>query len=76
LLIFIFSFLLFFIDENVYNDCVNLFGIVKFALLKFSVGLIVLQGLVVQFMVAADAQPYNDDNNWTAEEKTQRGYCK
>lgn len=64
------------IDENVFNDCVNLFGIFKFALLKFSVGLIVLQGLVCEFMIQANAEPYNDDNNWSSEEKLQRGYCK
>eukprot|EP01040_Poterioochromonas_malhamensis_P003558 gene3558-3802_t len=61
--------------ENVFNDCVNLFGIFKFALLKFSVGLIVLQGLVCEFMIQANAEPYNDDNNWSSEEKLQRGYC-
>lgn len=45
-------------------------------LLKFSVGLIVLQGLVAQFIIAANAEPYTDDSNWDKEDKTQRGYCK
>ena len=48
----------------------------KAFLLKVSVGLIVLQGLIVQFMSVADSEPYNDDSDWSAEEKTVRGYCK
>ncbi len=45
-------------------------------LLKMSVGLIVLQGLIVQFMVVTKAEPYDDDSDWDAEQKTQRGYGK
>jgi hypothetical protein len=60
----------------VYGDCVNIFGIVKFALLKFSVGLVVLQGLVSQFMIESGKEPFNDDNTWSAQQKTERGYCK
>jgi hypothetical protein len=48
----------------------------KFILLKFSVGLIVLQGIVETIMVSFKAEPYSDDSNWSAEDKTIRGYCK
>jgi hypothetical protein len=61
--------------EAVYAKSSNLKGVVKVMLLKFSVGLIVLQGLVEQGLVLANAEPYNDDSEWTKEDKTQRGYC-
>lgn len=48
----------------------------KAFLLKFSVGLIVIQGLIVQFMALTNSEPYNDDNDLSAEDKTIRGYCK
>jgi hypothetical protein len=64
------------LDENVYESCRNLFGILKAFLLKFSVGLIVLEGLIVQFMTVTGDEPYNDDSTWSAEEQTIRGYCK
>lgn len=44
-------------------------------LLKFSVGLIVLQGLIAQFLVLTNTEPYNDDSTWNKEDKTLRGYC-
>lgn len=44
-------------------------------LLKFSVGLIVLQGIIEQALVLAHAEPYQDDSQWSKEDKTQRGYC-
>lgn len=53
----------------------NLKGVLKVMILKFSVGLIVLQGLIAQFLVIANAEPYNDDSQWSKEEKTLRGYC-
>jgi hypothetical protein len=40
------------------------------------VGLIVLEGLIVQFMTVTGDEPYNDDSTWSAEEQTIRGYCK
>jgi len=61
--------------ENVFSNCKNLFGIMKLLLLKFSVGMIVLEGLIEQFLVLANAAPYNDDSLFTTEEKAQRGYC-
>jgi hypothetical protein len=45
-------------------------------LLKFSVGLIVLQGIVEALLVTFKVEPYSDDDTWSAEQKTIRGYCK
>lgn len=63
----------------VYAHSSNLFGLVKLLLLKCSVGLIVLEGLICSFLVNSGKTPYNDDDGddtYDAEEKTQRGYCK
>lgn len=46
----------------------------KAFLLKFSVTLIVLEGLVAQFMTVTGAEPYVDDDSWSANNKTVRGY--
>jgi len=61
--------------ENVYANCKNLFGIVKLLLLKFSVGMIVLEGLIEQFLVLAGKSPYDDDGPYDTAENTQREYC-
>jgi hypothetical protein len=45
-------------------------------MLKISVGLIVLEGLIAQFMTVTGDEPYGDDSDWNAEEQTLRGYCK
>jgi hypothetical protein len=39
-------------DENVYEHCVNLFGVMKLALLKVTVGAIVVQGLIENLLYA------------------------
>lgn len=49
---------------------------VKAFLLKFSVTLIVFQGLVVQFMSILGGEPYADDDRYSAINKTIRGYGK
>ncbi len=64
------------LDEKMFESSSNLFGILKAFLLKFSVGLIVLQGLVVSFMAVTHSQPYNGDDEWSAARKTMRGYGK
>jgi hypothetical protein len=45
-------------------------------LLKVSVGAIVVEGLIEQFIVMAGASPYSDDSTFNTEEQTQRGYCE
>jgi len=61
--------------ENVYANCKNLYGIVKLLLLKFSVGMIVLEGLIEQFLVLTNSSPYGDDGSYDTAENTQREYC-
>jgi len=61
--------------ESIFSECKNLMGIVKVFLLKISVVLIVLQGLIAQIMVTANAEPYSDDSTWNSAQKTNRGYC-
>jgi len=61
--------------ESIFSECNNLAGIVKVFLLKFSVGLIVLQGLIAQIMVTANAEPFSDDSTWSSAQKTDRGYA-
>lgn len=62
-------------DEYVYDECKNINGVPKLLLLKISVGLIVVQGLIEQFLVMADDSPYDDDSQFTTANKTQRAYC-
>lgn len=63
--------------EAVYNHCTNLFGIVKMFLLKFSVGLIVIQGIIKDFMVQADYDPTQyDDMDYSYEKRVDRAYCR
>jgi hypothetical protein len=57
----------------------NLFGLVKLLLLKCSVGLIVLEGLIANFLVSSGKSPYSSDDGddtYDTEAKTQRGYCE
>lgn len=48
----------------------------KLLLLKTSVGLIVVQGLIEEFMYEGGVSPYNDDDTFNTRQKTQRGYCE
>ena len=64
------------IVEKVYESSSNLFGVAKAFLLKFSVTLIVFQGLVIQFMSVLGGEPYADDDQYSAMDKTIRGYGK
>jgi hypothetical protein len=64
------------IDENVFEHCTNLFGVVKLILLKISVGAIVVQGLVESFLYSSGTSPFKDDDTYDSEEKTLRAYCK
>lgn len=61
--------------ENIFTHCTNLYGVTKILLLKCSVGLIVVQGIVEALMVATNSEPYTDDSTWNSEDKTIRGYC-
>lgn len=59
-----------------FEYCTNLFGVVKLILLKISVGAIVVQGLIESFLYSSGTSPYKDDDQYDAEEKTLRAYCK
>lgn len=61
--------------ESVFNHCKNLFGLLKLLMVKVTVGLITLQGLVESLLVASNDIPYNDDDVYSADEKAQRFYC-
>lgn len=63
-------------DENLFEHSTNLYGLVKLILLKVTVGVIVLQGLIAAFIYSSGASPYSDDDELSQEEKTQRAYCK
>ena len=55
--------------ENVYDQCTNLMAISKFLVIKVSVGLIVVQGIIVEIIIALDKASSGDDN-------AIRLYCK
>lgn len=64
--------------EMMFEHAKNLFGLTKLFLLKCSVGLIVLEGLIANFLVNSGKSPYSSDDGddtYDMEEKTQRGYC-
>lgn len=63
----------------VYAHTTNIFGLIKLFLLKFSVGIIVLEGLICNFLINSGKTPYSSDDGddtYDSAEKTQRGYCK
>jgi len=62
----------------VYGQSTNLFGMLKVMLLKCSVGLIVAEGLIAQFLISSGKTPYSDDDgddHFNEDQKTKRGYC-
>jgi hypothetical protein len=58
------------------SENANIFGLVKFIMLKLVVVIMVIENLVAEFMIQSDRVPYNDDSKWSSEEKIKRGYCK
>ena len=57
------------------DETQNLWGIPKIMLLKFSVGLIVIQGLIEQFLFAANKLDVADSSNLSGEDRAQMMYC-
>jgi hypothetical protein len=53
----------------------NLWGIPKMVLLKFCVGLIVIQGLIEQFLVSSKSVDVQSSSNFSAEDRGQMIYC-
>lgn len=64
-----------FFFEMIYEHTLNLHGISKIWLLKFSVGLIVIQGLIEQFLFDAHVLDIKDSSNYSAEDRAQMIYC-
>eukprot|EP01034_Spumella_vulgaris_P022052 gene22052-28147_t len=62
-------------DEDIYSYTTNLNGVLKIMLLKMSVGLITIEGIIVELMNAFDANPYAANDEYSAEDRLQRNYC-
>ena len=65
-------------DESLYDNCRNINGVSKLFLLKFSVTLIVVQGLLQQVLTESGANltPFQEDDKYSVAEKIQLTYCK
>lgn len=59
-----------------YEYCINLFGVLKLVLLKATVGLIVVQGLIESILYSSGKASYDHDDTYTGEQKALRAYCK
>jgi hypothetical protein len=62
--------------ENVYKHQINLMGVSKFIVIKSSVGLMVVQGLIIQILIATDNITLSDTSTYTGDERAIRIYCK
>ena len=69
-----FSSLVFFY-EMLYTNSSNVGGTFKILLLKFSVGLIVIQGLLEEFLFATGYIKIADSDTFSSEQRAQRLYC-
>ena len=58
------------------KSCGNLAGALKIVLLKSSIGIIVIQGIIVQILFAVGYFGLESDDNTSAQEKTIRAYRK
>jgi len=61
--------------EDVYGNLKNLNGVLKVFLLKISVGLITLQGIVVECLVEFGGNPYDSNSEYSAADRLQRNFC-
>lgn len=61
--------------EVIYEQSKNLNGTFKILLLKFSVGLIVVQGLIEEIVFGSGLIHVEDSPSFTAEDRAQRLYC-
>jgi len=61
--------------EVLYEQSKNLNGTFKILLLKFSVGLIVIQGLIEEIVFGLNLIHVEDSASFTAEDRAQRFYC-
>jgi len=61
--------------EDVYEHLKNIHGVLKAILLKVSVALITIQGIVLGFLIELGGNPYKDNDKYSAEDRLQRYYC-
>ena len=61
--------------ECLYEKSSNVNGTYKILLLKFSVGLIVIQGLIEEFLFATGYVKLSNSKSFTSAERAQRFYC-
>jgi len=61
--------------ENIYSYSTNISGFYKLLILKMSVGIIVLQGIIVEILVAFDMIHMDEAHGYTEAEMIQRLYC-
>ena len=64
------------VDYYVYSVSGNLLGTLKISLLKLSVVLIVLQGLILELLLAFGNTEAHSDCSFTPAQQAQRIYCK
>lgn len=69
-----FHFLLLFLllDEHIYQLSTNLNGVLKIFIVKSSIGLYVLQGIIEDILVASKSLEIGDTDRYTSEERAQR----
>ena len=65
-----------FLDENVMRVNENINGTCKIILIKISVGAIVVQGIVEEFLFASGVLDVEDNDRYSAEERAQRALSK
>ena len=61
--------------ENIYNYSTNISGVYKLLVIKMSVGIIVLQGIIVEILVAFNVIHMDEAHGYTEAEMIQRLYC-
>ena len=61
--------------ENIYSYSANISGFYKLLILKMSVGIIVLQGIIVELLVSFDMIHMDEAHGYTEAEMIQRLYC-
>jgi hypothetical protein len=61
--------------ELIYSYSQNLMGTWKILLLKFSVGLIVIQGLIEEFLFISGVIDIQDSRTLSAQDRAQMAYC-
>jgi hypothetical protein len=62
--------------ENVMNECANLKGILKFLIIKVSVGLLVFQTIVTELVLGLGKCSLRDNKEFDCDDRSLRLVCK